>query len=70
MDVQTIYGADDISAERRDVHVAEVNVLPVGRWSRGAGTVVCTAEAVMLGPCVQVGFRCSGRCWGPWKKTL
>lgn len=45
MDVKSIDVADDICAEFWDVHVAEVNVLATGRWSR----TIPTAVGVMFG---------------------
>lgn len=60
MDVESIYGADDISAEVRDVHVTEINVLAAGGRNRAE---LHRLVALVLGPLVKVCFWGSGRCW-------
>lgn len=51
--VEPVHGADDIGAELRDVHMAEVDVLAVGR---GHGAVVFVGH-------MNFSFRSRGRRW-------
>lgn len=57
--VEGLHVADDISAELRDVYVAEVNVLPVA-----VNKTTAFMFQILLHPVVQVCFGSSGRCRG------
>lgn len=67
--IEGLYVADDISAEFRDVYVAEVDVLPVA-----VNKTTAFMLQILLHPVVQVCFGSSG--WGrramglPWKESL
>lgn len=57
--IEGLHVADDISAELRDVYVAEVDVLPVA-----VNKTTAFMFQIRLHPVVQVCFGSSGRCWG------
>lgn len=65
MDVKSVYGAYDVTAELRDVNVTEVNVLAAG----GRNRAIHRAVTLMFGPHVKVGFRGSRRCWRSMRLT-
>lgn len=57
MHIEGLHVADDIGAELRDVHVAEVDVLPAA-VDEATGFVF----QILLDAMVQVCFRSGGRC--------
>lgn len=65
--VEGLHVADDLSAELRDVDVAEVDVLPVA-----VDKTAAFVFQILLHPVVEVCFGSSGWCRGtmglPWKK--
>lgn len=67
VNVKGLHIADDISAELRDVYIAEVNVLPAA-----VNKSTAFMFQILLHPMVEVCFRSSGWCrWTmglPWKK--
>lgn len=66
VNVKGLHIADDISAELRDVYIAEVNVLPAA-----VNKTTAFVFQILFHPVVQVCFRSSGWCrWTvglPWK---
>lgn len=59
MHIKGLHVADDISAELRDINVAEVDVLPAA-----VNQTTAFVFQIMLHPVVQVCFGSSGRCRG------
>lgn len=69
VNVEGVDGADDVSAELRDVDVTEVDVLTVGRRSSAGAHCVHRLTALVFGSHVQVCLRGGGRCWRPVRLT-
>lgn len=72
--IESLHGADNIRAEFRDVHFAEVYVLTTDNRSHTrTSSAVLGPVALVFDPEVQLSFGGGGRCWWamrlPWRST-